>query len=114
MPTTRLSRLSAPSISLILGTNETIRCGAVVGNTIGVPYASSVTVGVGVGAKVAPVVLPPQAASSMRKESRNNRQKRVEMTWERIVLNLRDIETPAVTSRGIEIDSRDDVRVWLC
>jgi len=71
-------------MSLVVGTNETIRCGAVAGKGIGVPYASRATVGVGVGAELELVPPCPHAASRMSKESRNDRKRREEMTWERI------------------------------
>jgi hypothetical protein len=53
-----------------------IRCGGEDGNEIGVPYASSVTVGVGVGVDGVDDVLPPHAANSNREESSNGSKRR--------------------------------------
>ena len=47
-----------------------------------------------------------QAASMTRKKNTNKRKKREEMTRERIELNLRDKKTPAVTSRGMEVNQK--------
>jgi hypothetical protein len=93
----------------MFGTRDTIRWGADAGNTIGVPYASTVTAGAAVCVEV--VVLDwlfplcPQAVSMTRKKN-NKRTKREEMTRERIELNLQDKKTPAVTSRGLEVNQK--------